>query len=220
MTDPKTLQVQARALGDPSRHRIFQFVADAQRPVGVAELTEHTGLNHNAVRQHLAKLVDARLLLEATAAPTGRGRPRLEYSLDPSCDSRWGVAGPYEKLAVLLTEMVRTGDTPEVVGHRAGRQIQFPGSSNSDPVADLTTEMARRGFEPEVRRNGSRFTLVLKSCPFASAVMTDQNTVCKLHLGLAKGAAEAVGGIEVDRLVTHDPRHANCQLDCHLVTTE
>lgn len=218
MTERNPLQIQARALGDPSRHRIFRYVADAQRAVGVAELTEHCGLNHNAVRQHLAKLVDAGLVLETTASPTGRGRPRLEYSLDPSCDSRWGVSSPYERLAVLLAEMTRTGDPAELVGHRAGRQVRMrPDHVAADPVADLSAEMARHGFAPEVRRSGERFTLVLTNCPYASAVLTDQNTVCKLHLGLARGAAEALGGIEVDRLVPHDPRHANCQLDCHLV---
>ncbi len=218
MTALDAIQVQARALGDPSRHRIFRFVGDADRPVGVAELTEHCGLNHNAIRQHLAKLGDARLLVEATAAPTGRGRPRLEYTLDPTCDSRWGVEGPYERLAVLLTEMVRTGDPPAVVGQRAGRQVRF-GASADDPAEALSAEMARRGFAPVVRRSSEeRFTIVLTACPFASAVMADQNTVCKLHLGLAQGAAEALGGLEVDRLVPHDPRHANCQLDCRVVS--
>jgi predicted ArsR family transcriptional regulator len=205
------------ALGDPTRHRIFRFVADADRAVGVAELTEHCGLNHNAVRQHLAKLVDAGLLVEGTAAPTGRGRPRLVYTLDPLSDSRWGVTGAYERLSVLLTEMVRTGEPAEVVGERAGRQVRFDSSaSHGDPAERLTAEMARHGFGPEVRRSGDRFTLVLTNCPFVSAALNDQNTVCNLHLGLARGAAEAIGGIEVDRLVPHDPRHANCQLDCHL----
>src|SRR3546814_1263462 len=73
-----TLQQQARALGDRTRHAIFRYITDADAPVGVAELTDHLGLNHNAIRQHLAKLVDAQLVVGATA-PTGvRGRPRSE----------------------------------------------------------------------------------------------------------------------------------------------
>ena len=78
-----TVQEQARALGDPTRHEIFRAVADAGQPVAVAELTERFGLNHNAIRQHLAKLVAEALIVEATAAPTGRGRPRLVYELAP-----------------------------------------------------------------------------------------------------------------------------------------
>ena len=63
-----TLQEQARALGDPTRHAIFRYLADAGTPVDVAELTEHFGLNHNAIRQHLAKLVHAGLVTEGRAA--------------------------------------------------------------------------------------------------------------------------------------------------------
>ena len=88
--------------------------------VGVAELTGHIGLHHNAIRQHLARLVAADLVVESTAAPTGRGRPRLVYEVAPSVDSRWGVTGPYEQLSVLLSEIIRTGDTPVDVGRRAG----------------------------------------------------------------------------------------------------
>ena len=70
------VQVQARALGSPTRHAVFRYLVDADRPVGVAELTEQFGFNHNAIRQHLAKLVDAGLVTEAQAPPSGRGRPR------------------------------------------------------------------------------------------------------------------------------------------------
>ncbi len=47
------LQRQAKALGDPTRHRLFRYIAEAQAPVTVAELTSFAGLNHNAIRQHL-----------------------------------------------------------------------------------------------------------------------------------------------------------------------
>src|SRR6187551_1251880 len=101
MAEAATLQEQARALGDPTRHEIFRYIADAGRPVDVAELTEHLGLNHNAIRQHLAKLVDAELVTEGQAPSTGRGRPRLHYVLHAAAESRWGVTGPYERLSLL-----------------------------------------------------------------------------------------------------------------------
>lgn len=178
-----TLQQQARALGDPTRYRIFRCVADAGAPVGVAALTEIVGLNHNAVRQHLAKLVDAQLIVEGTAAPTGRGRPRLQYTLDPSAESQWGVAGPYERLSLWLSEILRTGSTPIEVGKRVGRrrrlgQAPVPeepvldeagatgtrdgadgsaGESAPDDDGDvleaLVEQMTRHGFEPAVERS-------------------------------------------------------------------
>ena len=100
------LQIQARALGDPTRHAVFRHIADAERPVDVAELTEHLALHHNAIRQHLAKLDNAGLVLKATAPQVGRGRPRLVYSVHSAVESRWGVTGPYERLALLLSEII------------------------------------------------------------------------------------------------------------------
>ena len=93
------LQVQARALGDPTRHKVFRAIVDGDAPLDVAHLTAEFGLNHNAIRQHLAKLVAADLVEETVAAPSGRGRPRLQYTVAPGAESRWGVTGPYESFA-------------------------------------------------------------------------------------------------------------------------
>src|SRR4051812_44238056 len=121
LPDRPSLQQQARALGDPTRYAIFRAVVDSGGEVDIAELTDAFGFNHNAIRQHLAKLVAAELVKETTAPSSGRGRPRLVYCVDPRADSRWGGQSSYERLSVLLSEMVRTGDSPETVGRRAGR---------------------------------------------------------------------------------------------------
>lgn len=215
------LQVQARALGDPTRHRIFRRVVDAERPVGVAELTDHVGLNHNAVRQHLAKLVDAGLLVEGVAAPTGRGRPRLQYTVEPSVESRWGATGPYERLALLLGEVIRTGDPPIEVGRRAARRERLgDGRRSTDAVGELVERMARHGFEPSVGRDGDTVDITLHRCPFETAALADPDTVCQLHLGLARGVADDVGGLVVDELLPRDPRRAQCRLRCHVTDGE
>ena len=212
------LQVQARALGDPTRHGVFRYLADAGIAVDVAELTAHFGLNHNAIRQHLAKLVDAGLVVESAAAPTGRGRPRLLYAVAPAAESRWGVTGPYERLAMLLTEVVRSGDTPVEVGRRAGlRQRLGHRAASNDPALAFSEVMSRQGFDPTVAQRGDSVEVTLHTCPFASAVLTDPDTVCELHLGLAQGVAEAVGGLVVDELIPKDPRRAQCKLRCRLV---
>jgi predicted ArsR family transcriptional regulator len=212
-----TLQEQARALGDPTRHDIFRYVADADAPVDIAELTEYFGLNHNAIRQHLAKLVRADLLVEAHASSEGRGRPRLLYRLNPRAESRWGVTGPYERVSVLLAEILRTGDTAIEVGRRSVRPQRLGAHAVADPVAVVTNAMERQGFDPAVRRKGGRIEMVLRSCPFAAAAQTDPDTVCAIHLGIAQGLAALTGErVVVDELVPHDPRRANCRLRMHL----
>lgn len=214
------LQVQARALGDPTRHEIFRYIADAGRAVDVAELTAHLELNHNAIRQHLAKLVEAGLVIETSAAPTGRGRPRLQYALNPSTESRWGVTGPYERLSMLLTEILRTGDSPVEVGRRAGQRLRMGEDRPAETVETFVELMTTQGFEPLARVTEDHVDVTLRACPFASAVLTDADVVCALHLGMAEGMAEAVGAIVVDELAPKDPRKAHCVLRCRLPVEE
>jgi predicted ArsR family transcriptional regulator len=211
------LQQQARALGDPTRHDVFRYLADAERPVDVAELTEHLGLHHNAIRQHLAKLVEASLATEATAPPVGRGRPRLVYTVDPSADSRWGVTGPYERLTLLLAEIIRSGDSPVEVGRRAGRRLRVAAVDAADPVPGFVEAMERHGFEPTATRRGDQLEIVLRTCPFETTALADPDTVCGLHLGLAIGVADSLGGLVVDELIRRDPRRGTCRLRCHEV---
>ena len=207
----ETLLVQCRALGDPTRLAVFRYLSDAGRPVGVAELTQHFGLNHNAIRQHLAKLVAAGLVTEATAPAVGRGRPKLLFSVAPDADSRWGAVGPYERLSRLLAEVIRTGDTPLEVGRREGRRLREATAHPAD-VAFVESAMAKEGFAPTVRRTGTRVDVVLERCPFESTALDDPDTVCALHLGLAEGLVDGPGDVRVDDLVANDPRRAGCRL--------
>lgn len=210
------LLTQSRALGDPTRHELFRYIANAKNPVEVEELTKHLGLHHNAIRQHLAKLVNANLVVEATVPSAGRGRPRLCYSLDASAESRWGVTGPYERLSLLFSEIIRSGDTPVEVGIRTGKKIVSKVGQDSDPVENLVEAMARHGFEPKAKRRGNKVDIVFGACPFETTALADPDTVCGLHRGLAIGAAESLDGLVIDELAEHDPRRGTCRLRCHV----
>ncbi len=211
-----TLQEQARALGDPTRYAVFRYLADAADPVGVAELTDHLGLNHNAIRQHLAKLVAADLVVEEQGPAAGRGRPPLQYRVDPGADGRWEVTGPYERLSGWLSQVIRSGDPAVEVGRREGSGRPLSSASPGDPVSALVDEMARQGFEPAVRRRGTKVDVVLHRCPFVSAAAADPDTVCDLHLGIAQGVAGQIEGLEVEELVRRDPVRAGCVLRARL----
>jgi predicted ArsR family transcriptional regulator len=206
-----TMQEQARALGDPTRHSIFRHLLEADRPVGIAELTDRLKLNHNAIRQHLTKLVAADLVVEQRAAATGPGRPRLQYTVDPTAESRWDAIGPYERLAALLTETITSGEPPIEIGRREGRRDATQ-STSQEPVDVLTESMARRGFDPTVQSRGAGADIILHHCPYASTAIAAPEVICRLHLGIAEGAAAAVGGVIVEELIAKDPRRAQCVL--------
>ena len=213
-----TLQEQARALGDPTRHAIFTHIADAGRPVSVADLNERFPFNHNAIRQHLAKLVAARLVVETRVQGGGRGQPRLVYDVHPGAQGQWGTTGPYERLSRLLVEMIRTGLGAEEVGRRAADVFRVPAPSG-DVIADVSAAMARQGFDPEIRPVRGGAEIELHTCPFAAVAVADRDTICALHLGIAEGLV-ADAPVTVTELVAYDPRKAGCRLRLRVVADD
>ncbi|MGH9065144.1 MAG: helix-turn-helix transcriptional regulator [Acidimicrobiales bacterium] len=207
-----SVQREARALGDPTRHRIFSYIVEAEHPVGVAELTAHVQLNHNAVRQHLAVLRDAGLVVEEVEERDRPGRPRLLYRLNPEVGGTWGTPGPYEELASLLSSALTQHRGTRETGQAAGRERAARLDHSAGPVATLEAEMVVRGFRPARVERGRRVEFVLGRCPYEKAAAGSPDTVCQLHLGLAEGLAEGVGGVEVTRLIAMDPRRAGCRL--------
>lgn len=207
------VQRQARALGDPTRYDIFRFVAEAKGPVRVATLATYLGFNHNAVRQHLAKLTDAGLLTEERASPTTTGRPPLEYRLAPSAMGSWGAPGPYELLAIMLLDMADGDRSPLEAGIDAGRALGENCAAGADPLDTLEAEMARRGFEPRRETRGGVTELVLERCPFLAAASAHPDVVCQIHRGLAAGILEGMGAdVRVSDLHVHPPAEAGCRL--------
>ena len=211
--DPR--QLAARALGDPTRYRIFRYVADAASGVGVAELTEMLGVHHNAIRQHLAVLKEAEVILEEPEARARPGRPRLLYRLNPEVRGTWGTDGPYQVLSSLLAEAVRTGDEPREVGRRAGHRRARRLYVRGDIIGALEDDLRASGFRPERTGDDQRCGFVLGRCPFAEVAAIDPGVVCEMHRGMAEGLVEATGEQAVIELVEKDPRQAGCRLELH-----
>lgn len=207
------LLVQSRALGDPTRHAVFVYLRDATVPVGVAELTEHFGLNHNAIRQHLAKLVDAGLVVGEFGSPSGPGRPPRHYRPTPGAAERWGGPSPYETLSMMLLELLRGDATPREVGRHVGRRFAVEHGPDVGAVEALDAIARRLGFEPTVQPTSAGVDVVLDRCPFLGPADSAPEIVCDLHRGIAEGIAEqAAGEAVVDDLVIHPPQIAGCRI--------
>jgi predicted ArsR family transcriptional regulator len=197
---------QARALGSPARRAIVAYLSGADAGACVGELTEHLGLNHNAVRKHLARLVAAELVVQEHERRTTAGRPRWLFRLAPG--TAVAEERGYRRLAVLLAQTMATGEDPVAVGRRAASGATPAGGG----IEGLAGRFAADGFEPVVRRRGSRTEVVLGRCPLADAAVANPDVVCRLHLGIAQGLAETAGGLEVDSLTPRDPRRAGCRV--------
>lgn len=202
---------QARALGDPTRFAVFRYIDESTVPVGVAELTRHFGLNHNAIRQHLAKLRDAGLLIEEVVASKGPGRPSLSYRPTPGAADRWEGTSAYQRLAALLLDVLR-GASIHDAGYAAGQELAAgvdAGTTASDAVEILTR---RLGFEPYREHTADGTEIVLEHCPFAALAEHAPDVVCELHRSLAAGIADASGDGEVTDLVIRPPAIAGCRI--------
>jgi predicted ArsR family transcriptional regulator len=194
----------ARVLSAPLRRRIFDLIAASHHPMSVVELTESLGCNHNAVRQHLARLRDAGLVEETVEERTQPGRPRYLYRATPP-------PNPYARLARLLLYMQARGGTARAAGREQGR-VDASVAETIDPVDALEADARRNGFVPRRVSKGRRVDLVLDACPLAEAAIDDPRTVCALHRGLAEGLVEGLGGARVESFTAHDPRVAGCRI--------
>lgn len=205
-------QRQARALGEATRYRIFRYVVDADGPVGVAAITAHVGLNHNSVRQHLAKLCAAGLLVEEVARSGGPGRPTLRYRAAAAAGALSGASSPYEHLSLLLLEVLGGGD-PVEVGAAAGRRALSPVKGDVDPLDVLEARMTQQGFHSRREQTGTAVELVVSSCPFEAAAAANAEIVCELHRGMAQGMVEALGSDVVHvGLDPGNPRADGCRI--------
>lgn len=198
---------EAEALADPTRFRLHRILRDGPAR-SVSELSRQLGIHHTAVRAHLARLRDAGLVVGERAAPSGRGRPPMLYRAGDPADEGELDREAYRRLAVLLAEVVRTGESPREVGRRAGEAAarERVAASGADAVEIVTAEARRLGFRPE--RSGS--DVVLRNCPFRDVAVADPMTVCSLHLGMAEGLVAGVEGSSVSGLVVDDPDRAGC----------
>jgi len=206
------LQLQAKALGDPTRHRLFRYIAEAREPVTVAELTAYAGLNHNAVRQHLAVLRDAGVVIEEVERRDRPGRPRLLYRLHPEAAGEWGTPGAYAWLAGVLSAALRRGQDPRQAGRHEGHRRAADMASPGDPAELLEQQISGLGFRPVREDRGPRIEFTLGRCPFAEVAAADPDTICRLHLGLAEGLTEGLGGLITERLTVRPARRAGCRL--------
>lgn len=204
-------------MGDPTRYALFSYLASSESGADVAELTKRFGVNHNAIRQHLAKLADCGLVSEETCEPVGRGRPRLRYRANPDAAQGRDTDAPYRQLSLMLLSLIAEGQSPEEAGYAEGRRCTDVAEDGADALGRLRLELAVQGFSPRIERGGDKASIVLTHCPYQEAVLQGGDVVCDLHRGLAKGMAEKLGcQIRVVGLRVRDPRSGSCRLELDL----
>lgn len=181
-----------------TRSAIVQVLRQATGPMTVQQLADKLGLHHSSVRFHLVRLVHAGLVSESQANHPGPGRPRLVYS-EAIARSANAASGQDLLAGALADHLAHVSPSPEdfaiAAGVERGRQIAsqpaHPGPASEDKAkAEIIAIMRDTGFEPEWDADGRR--LWLRTCPFRPLADAQPAVACSVHLGLMRGALDAL----------------------------
>ena len=186
-----------RVLASATRSGLLATLRRAGRPFAVRELAVAHGLHPNSVREQLALLVEAGLVVREVAPPAGRGRPSLRYRARADDDAFEGPA--YRVLAgVLADQLARLPDATSAsleAGVRWGRSMiaGTPGATvETDAVDRLVELLDQAGFAPEAPTLPGE-PIRLHHCPFENLARERGNVICGVHLGLMRGALAELG---------------------------
>jgi predicted ArsR family transcriptional regulator len=205
------------ALAQPSRHRLFEVLAELQRPAGTEELAKRVDLHPNGVRVHLERLLDAGLVIrERSRQP--RGRPRDMWTIADDARPAGETPKAYADLGRWLARSIPSGKATlravEATGREVGRSVAVESGVGSAEQR-MRDSLASMGFQPkrEVDAAGV-LTYRLCNCPYADAVRENPQAVCALHRGITRGLLDALAPeTELTRFTPHDPITAGCVIE-------
>jgi predicted ArsR family transcriptional regulator len=189
------------ALAEPTRRRLYEFVAQSGRRVGRDEAAQGAGIARSLAAYHLDKLVEHGLLEVDYARPPGRtgpgaGRPAKLYR---RARREFVVRAPARDYQLVAEVLVRAadetgGEVKEAIERGArdlGRSI---GAAASRPGGDtrhaLCVLLRERGYEPAEAEPG---VLRLRNCPFDAVASRYPAIVCGLNLALIEGILAGLG---------------------------
>lgn len=153
----------------------------------VLDLCKKLGVTRTAVRQRIARLESAGLIISALRSQT-RGRPRNEYRV--TAEGLHSLGENYRELAVIFWEaiighpdaQVRSeliSRVQNVLAERLTKQLTS-GASVGDRMDQLAGEMKASGFNVESDHSGGLHILRETSCPFPMLAEVDE-TICQVE---------------------------------------
>jgi predicted ArsR family transcriptional regulator len=206
-----SLQAQS-ALGDDTRRRLYEHVANTPGPVSRDDAASAVGIGRTLAAYHLDRLARGGLLTVAYERRSGRtgpgaGRPAKLYT---RAQSEIAVSVPprdYHLAARLLADAAAAdagGDTRRalsVAAERLGNEL----ASEAAPAPALEPLLRERGYEPFRDEDG---VVYLRNCPFHAVAQAHPEVVCQMNLALLRGLVAGLDATEV--AATLEPQSGRC----------
>lgn len=185
---------------------MLEHLRRKHEPVLVADLATELGVHTNTAREHLEALVQLDVVSKTRAPSSGRGRPAWLYRSTDRAEPDVRVRD-YAGLATALAGVVQRSSNPTddalAAGQAWGRELATDSpppagttstgvTSTDGPNAAVVNLLRGLGFAPEP--DAAFGTAALRRCPLLDAAERYPDVVCKVHLGIVRGALEVFGG--------------------------
>lgn len=211
------------ALDEPTRRRLYDYVARQPEPVGRDEAAEALKVPRATVAFHLDRLVEEDLLAVTYERRTGRtgpgaGRPAKLYRRS---DQHVAVSLPQRRydlagrlLSGALEQAERSGDSPRATlderAYQLGKELgeAARGTGDRDGRETALGILEAYGFEP--RTKGADITLA--NCPFHTLAQEYTELVCGMNLRLLDGLLEGLPSTGLTARLDPAPPHCCVRL--------
>lgn len=209
-----TLYETARALGEETRFRIYRRLSVSGHAESVTELARRFDVHPNAIRQHLARLEQARLVVSSPDRSNGAGRPPRLYELSHHPLELGHPPRTLKPLASVLAHVVdalpaepaelrdlgRSWGRSWAAGRRAGNGA-VP-RSRKRRAELLARYLAEWGWRPTSRNENGGIRISTGRCLFHDLIAERDGRCCALEEGLLSGLVEVTvnGHAKVVRL--------------------
>ena len=172
-----------------SRRTLLETLRGGTDPLTLEELADRAGLHVNTTRHHLEVLAAAGLVVRTVAAPSGRGRPKVLYTVSPS------ALAPFAELSEFLQRALEGGNEDAVAVEAARRWLASVPQAGlvedaDGAVAAVLDSLRAVGFDAKSDAVGDN--VVVSQCPYASLI-SEHPMICTVHAELVSGVLARTG---------------------------
>jgi predicted ArsR family transcriptional regulator len=198
------------ALGDPVRRRLYRLATESAEPLTRDTAAEALGIPRSTAAFHLARMVEAGVLVvdqRRLAGRTGPGAGRPAHVYSPAAEELIGSLPErhYELAGELLAAAADRADTDGTTVRRALDQVARRTGARVGAASDhLEDALASCGYDP---RDDGAGGLTLENCPFHALAQRYTDLICTANLSLVEGMAAGVGD---ERTAVLEPRPTHC----------
>jgi predicted ArsR family transcriptional regulator len=214
-------------LGEPTRRRLYEYVAASGVAVGRDEAAAALGIGRELAAFHLEQLAAAGLVetefrrLSGRSGP-GAGRPAKLYRRSGRDVSVSLPARDYERVAEVFADALdqlgaqdqrlaqavesTIGDIARTQGRQYGTEARRKAGSRAG-AARRRTELVRAldeaGYEP--RTDAPEGRIRLRNCPFHALSASHRDLTCGMNLAWASGVLETLGDARLEAELAPEP---------------